>query len=72
MQAKVLSIPGKTHRIDVCYLSEACEDFVEGCVEASFRLHCSYEEGDILCFLPGREVRDKERRAVIPSKVFGT
>ncbi|GMH78802.1 hypothetical protein TrST_g8145 [Triparma strigata] len=58
MQAKVLSIPGKTHRIDVCYLSEACEDFVEGCVEASLRLHCSYEEGDILCFLPGREEID--------------
>ncbi|GMH76383.1 hypothetical protein TL16_g07060 [Triparma laevis f. inornata] len=56
--ASVLKIPGKTHRIDVTYLKDPCVDFVEACVEAMYRVHSGYGEGDVLCFLPGREEID--------------
>ena len=54
--AEVLAVPGRTHRVDVCYLKAPARDVVEACVEACARLHEAYGEGgDILCFLPGQE-----------------
>ena len=53
--AAKLEVPGRTFGVDVCYLAEPASDYVEACVEACLRLHGAYEEGDILCFLPGQE-----------------
>ena len=53
--ARVIDVPGRTHRVDVVYLSESVDDYIVACAEAMARLHKTYDEGDILCFLPGAD-----------------
>lgn len=44
--------------VDVLYLEEPAEDYVERAVKTVFDIHSNEVEGDILVFLTGREEID--------------
>ena len=52
---RIVSIEGRAFPVDIHYLSEPCEDYVERAVKTIFDIHASEPEGDILVFLTGRE-----------------
>jgi len=41
--------------VDIHYLTDACEDYIERAMKTVFDIHTSEPEGDILVFLTGRE-----------------
>ncbi|KAF2486848.1 P-loop containing nucleoside triphosphate hydrolase protein [Neohortaea acidophila] len=53
--AKIVSVEGRAFPVDILYLSEPCEDYLERAVKTVFDIHASEPEGDILIFLTGRE-----------------
>ncbi|SMY19975.1 unnamed protein product [Zymoseptoria tritici ST99CH_1A5] len=52
---QIVSIEGRAHPVDIHYLSEPAEDYIERAVKTVFDIHSSEPEGDILIFLTGRE-----------------
>lgn len=56
----LLSVPGRTHPVDVNWLKKPADDFLATAVETVLQIHTNPEEndkeGDILVFLPGQEV----------------
>ncbi|KAK0876436.1 hypothetical protein LTR87_009737 [Friedmanniomyces endolithicus] len=52
---RIVSIEGRAFPVDIHYLSEPCEDYLERAVQTVFDIHASEPEGDILIFLPGRD-----------------
>jgi len=57
-QCCVLSIEGRTHPVDMLYLSQPVEDYLEKAIEIAFQIHRQEQAGDILMFLTGREEID--------------
>lgn len=51
----IVSIEGRAFPVDIHYLNEPCEDFVERAIKTVFDIHKSEPEGDILIFFTGRE-----------------
>ncbi|KAK3046413.1 hypothetical protein LTR09_012105 [Extremus antarcticus] len=51
----IVSIEGRAFPVDIHYLSDPCEDYVERAIKTIFDIHASEPEGDILLFLTGRE-----------------
>ena len=56
---KIISLEGRTYPVDILYLEQAAEDYLEATVNTVFDIHSSETEGDILVFLTGREEIDK-------------
>ncbi|KAK3700451.1 hypothetical protein LTR37_015955 [Vermiconidia calcicola] len=54
-EGSIISIEGRAFPVDIHYLSEPCEDYLERAVKTIFDIHTSEPEGDILIFLTGRE-----------------
>ncbi|KAF2754512.1 ATP dependent RNA helicase [Pseudovirgaria hyperparasitica] len=52
---KIISLEGKSYQVDVQYLEEPSEDYVETAVQTIYDIHKNESEGDILVFLTGRE-----------------
>lgn len=54
----LLSVPGRTHPVEILWASEPARDFLEAAIETVFQIHAEeeQEEGDILLFLTGQEV----------------
>ncbi|KAK0941398.1 hypothetical protein LTR29_007085 [Friedmanniomyces endolithicus] len=52
---RIVSIEGRAFPVDIHYLAEPCEDYLERAVQTVFDIHASEPEGDILIFLPGRD-----------------
>ncbi|KAK0941325.1 hypothetical protein LTR29_007169 [Friedmanniomyces endolithicus] len=52
---RIVSIEGRAFPVDIHYLSEPCEEYLERAVQTVFDIHASEPEGDILIFLPGRD-----------------
>lgn len=53
----LLSVPGRTHSVEVLWASAPARDFLEAAVETVFQIHTEeQEDGDILVFLTGQEV----------------
>lgn len=52
---QIVSIEGRAHPVDIHYLSESCEDYLEQAVKTIFDIHSSEATGDILLFLTGRD-----------------
>jgi pre-mRNA-splicing factor ATP-dependent RNA helicase DHX15/PRP43 len=54
----LLSVPGRTHPVEILWANETTRDFLEAAVETVFQIHTqeAHEEGDILLFLTGQEV----------------
>ncbi|KAG0633351.1 P-loop containing nucleoside triphosphate hydrolase protein [Tuber brumale] len=52
---KIISLEGRCYPVDVLYLEEPTENYVEKAVQTVFDIHLKEGEGDILLFLTGRE-----------------
>ncbi|KAK7205814.1 helicase [Myxozyma melibiosi] len=52
---KIISIEGRMHPVDLLYLTEPTENYVEKTIETIFSIHANEPAGDILAFLTGRE-----------------
>lgn len=52
---RVISIEGRAYPVDLHFLSEPCDDYLERAVKTVFDIHSDETEGDILVFLTGRE-----------------
>ncbi|KAK4506985.1 hypothetical protein PRZ48_000719 [Zasmidium cellare] len=52
---QIVSVEGRTHPVDIHYLTEPCEEYLERAVKTIFDIHSSEPEGDILIFLTGRD-----------------
>ncbi|KAI4285320.1 MAG: hypothetical protein L6R38_000744 [Xanthoria sp. 2 TBL-2021] len=55
---RIISLEGRMYPVDVFYLDEAAEDYVERAVKTIFDIHSTEAEGDILVFMTGREEID--------------
>jgi ATP-dependent RNA helicase DDX35 len=54
-QCRIISIEGRAFPVDVLYLENPAEDYVEKAVQVAFEVHTNERDGDILVFLSGRE-----------------
>jgi ATP-dependent RNA helicase DDX35 len=55
---QIISLAGRMYPVDILYLEEPAEDYVERAVRTVFEIHASEPDGDILIFLTGREEID--------------
>jgi len=55
----IISLEGRMYPVDVLYLEEPAEDYVERAVRTVFDIHAREPDGDILLFLTGREEIDR-------------
>lgn len=54
----LLTIPGRTHPVEIFYTPEPERDYLEAAIRTVIQIHmCEEEEGDVLLFLTGQEVR---------------
>ena len=57
-EAPLLTIPGRTHPVEIFYTPEPERDYLEAAIRTVVQIHmCEEGEGDILLFLTGQEVR---------------
>lgn len=54
-EGQILSLEGKTYPVDIHYLHEPTENYLERAVQTIFNIHSAEAEGDVLLFLTGRE-----------------
>lgn len=59
-----LGVQGRSYPIDVLYLAEPTEDYVQRSVQTVMDIHAKEPEGDVLVFLTGREEIDDAMEAV--------
>ena len=52
---QIVSIEGRAFPVDVHYLSDPCEDYLERALKTVFDIHSTEPDGDVLVFLTGRE-----------------
>lgn len=55
---RIVQIDGRAFPVDIHYLQEPCDDYLERALQTIFSLHTTEPEGDILVFLTGREEID--------------
>ncbi|KAK0661795.1 putative ATP-dependent RNA helicase DHX35-like protein [Lasiodiplodia hormozganensis] len=55
---RIISLEGRMYPVDIHYLEQPAEDYVERAVKTVFDIHTQEPEGDILIFLTGREEID--------------
>lgn len=64
----LLTIPGRTHPVEIFYTPEPERDYLEAAIRTVIQIHmCEEDEGDVLLFLTGQEVRAPP---VLPGFVF--
>ena len=51
----IVSVEGRAFPVDIHYLAEPCEDYIERAIKTVFDMHATEPEGDILIFVTGRE-----------------
>ena len=56
---QIISIEGRAFPVDMHYLTEPCEEYLERAVKTVFDILTSEPEGDILVFLTGRDEIEK-------------
>ena len=54
-QVRIVSIEGRAYSVDILYLDQPTDDYVEKAVQTAFTIHQQEGPGDILVFLTGRE-----------------
>ena len=55
--APLMTIPGRTHPVEIFYTPEPERDYLEAAIKTVVQIHmCEEGEGDILLFLTGQEV----------------
>ena len=55
---RIINLEGRMYPVDILYLEEPAEDYVEKAVKTIFDIHQTEADGDILLFLTGREEID--------------
>ncbi|CAB4406529.1 unnamed protein product [Rhizophagus irregularis] len=55
----IISLEGRMFPVDIHYLEEPCQDYVETAIQTAFDIHVKEPPGDILIFLTGRDEIDK-------------
>ncbi|KAL1856034.1 hypothetical protein Plec18170_003902 [Paecilomyces lecythidis] len=55
---RIISLEGRMYPVDILYLENPAEDYLERAVKTIFDIHTQEPEGDILVFLTGREEID--------------
>ncbi|KAL7661217.1 hypothetical protein ACMYSQ_000641 [Aspergillus niger] len=55
---RIISLEGRMYPVDMLFLENPAEDYVERAVKTVFDIHLQEAEGDILVFLTGREEID--------------
>lgn len=55
---QIVSLEGRMYPVDIFYLEEPVEDYVEKAVKTVFDIHTDEPDGDVLVFLTGREEID--------------
>jgi HrpA-like RNA helicase len=59
-EAPLLSIPGRTHPVEIFYTPEPERDYLEAAIRTVVQIHlCEEIEGDVLLFLTGQEEIDE-------------
>lgn len=54
----LLTIPGRTHPVEIFYTPEPERDYLEAAIRTVIQIHmCEEDEGDCLLFLTGQEVK---------------
>jgi pre-mRNA-splicing factor ATP-dependent RNA helicase DHX15/PRP43 len=51
----LFQVPGRTHPVEVSYITEPVSDYVKAAIRIVLRIHCTEKPGDILVFLTGEE-----------------
>lgn len=55
--APLMTIPGRTHPVEIFYTPEPERDYLEAAIRTVIQIHmCEEVEGDVLLFLTGQEV----------------
>ena len=52
--APLLSVPGRTHPVEIFYTPEPERDYLDAAIRTAVQIHLNEEEGDILLFLTGQ------------------
>jgi ATP-dependent RNA helicase DDX35 len=60
----IINLEGRMYPVDVLYLENPAEDYVEKAVQTVFDIHTKEPDGDILVFLTGREEIDAAVQAI--------
>ena len=55
---RIISLEGRMYPVDTLYLERPAEGYIERAVKTIFDIHTNEADGDILCFLTGREEID--------------
>ncbi|SLM41517.1 atp dependent rna [Lasallia pustulata] len=55
---RIISLEGRMYPVDIQFLEEPAEDYVERAVKTVFDIHTTEADGDVLLFLTGREEID--------------
>ena len=55
---RIVNLEGRMFPVDILYLEEPAEDYVERAVQTVFDIHSNEADGDVLLFLTGREEID--------------
>ena len=58
-ECKIVNLEGRNYPVDVLYLEQPVDDYVEKAVDVALSIHANEPNGDILVFLSGREEIDK-------------
>jgi ATP-dependent RNA helicase DDX35 len=61
---RIINLEGRMYPVDILYLEEPAEDYVEKAVQTVFDIHTKELDGDILVFLTGREEIDTAVQAI--------
>ena len=63
--APLMKIPGRTFPVEVFFTTEPEQDYVEAAIRTCVQLHLYEEEGDILLFLTGEQVRGISNQLIL-------
>ncbi|PQE10961.1 hypothetical protein CJF32_00007798 [Rutstroemia sp. NJR-2017a WRK4] len=61
---QIISLEGRMYPVDILYLENPAEDYLERAIDTVFDIHTKEPDGDILVFLTGREEIDKAVQAI--------
>ncbi|TGO80034.1 hypothetical protein BELL_0016g00080 [Botrytis elliptica] len=61
---QIISLEGRMFPVDILYLENPAEDYLEKAIDTVFDIHTKEPDGDILVFLTGREEIDKAIQAI--------
>ncbi|CAO3574497.1 unnamed protein product [Mortierella alpina] len=74
--ASILSVQGRMYPVDLHYLQEPCDNYVEKAIQTVFDIHTREPAGDILVFMTGREEIEevvseiRDRATTLPPKKY--